>query len=293
MRRKDALTINVPIRMQQDKSIPLTVREMKEFTTLARQGAINDAIDIRIHAHMQRFFAHAAYKGAIASRVAQGLGELRAILTRWKMKYKKIHITLIDTDLANAVAIFRFGLNHGIYFELERVFDLRIERVREIREVLVLTNIADNNLQALQTNLPFWSKGIPGFRFRHIFGALTKKRVENILANKAWDLVIYRGHATVDKASINWRLSDGTWKVIPLGHSLYFHLSCIPEAEKLRIEKLPSTQLLAPLSPIEDFDDVPLVETFLERYKFSNSIRSAVRSIQDKFPQFLFFSLSA
>ncbi|HRP68423.1 MAG TPA: hypothetical protein PLY93_02735 [Turneriella sp.] len=293
LRRKDTATLEIPHRLKKNTPVPIDIHHMRNFITCARKGLAGDGVEVRIHAHLRRFIVHASHQGAIAVRVVETLGELKALLTRFKLKYQNIRVALIDRDFTNIVAIFRFRLGLSLFFELERLFDLRLPRVRTIREVLVLTNLAHGGIDALQTNLPFWSKGILGFRFRHVYGNLDKRRVEEMITQKQWDLLLYRGHAVVEKGCIHWRLADGNFKVPELNTLLYFHLSCLPNPEKLRLDKIPATQLLTTLAVVEDFDDALLVDNFLTRYKLSMNIRSAMRSLQQEYPQFVYFSLSA
>ncbi|MBX3723595.1 MAG: hypothetical protein KF713_17250 [Turneriella sp.] len=290
IRRKDSIEIAVLQRLKDAAPTTLTPGEMRRFVQAARRGPAGEPVDIRVHALGDRFVVHAALNGRVAARAPQTAGELRALLTRLKLKYRNIRITLIGTDLAKATEIFRFNLEAGIVFEFERLQELRPRRERQIREVIVFTNIAGAALPQLDKQLDFWSKGASGFRFRHIFGQLTRKRVEAVLAVKEWDLLIYRGHGFVREGAIAWQLVDGAWTLPAFTCSAYMHLACLANPEELRLDRLPTARILTPLKAVEDFDDAGLVGYFIERYRASGSLISAMRAVQVLHPQFVFFS---
>jgi hypothetical protein len=290
IRRKDSVSIDVLQRLKDAAPAALTPGEMRKFVGAARQGPAGEPVEIRIHTLQNCYVVHAALKGRIAARVPQTAGELRALLTRFKLKYRNIRITLVGSNLKQLAQVFGYNLEAGIVFELERLQELRPRHERQIREVLVFTNIAGPALPELEKALDFWSKGIPGFRFRHIFGQLTRKRVEAVLALKEWDCLVYRGHGVAREGAIAWQLTDGVWPLPPFTCSAYLHVSCLANPDELRIEKLPTARVLTPLKPIEDFDDAALVRLFIERYKAAGSVVSAVRSVQSLYPQFVYLS---
>jgi hypothetical protein len=290
IRRRDSISVNILQRHKDAAPVLLSAREMRQFINVARQGPAGEPVDIRIHALDGRFVVHAALKGRVAARAAQTAGELRALLTRFKLKYRNMQLTLIATELARLAEIYQYNLGAGIVFELERLQELRPRRERVLREVLVFTNIAGSALPQLQENLSFWSKGIPGFRFRHIFGQLTRKRVESVVALKEWDCLIYRGHGVARDGAITWRLADGVWTLPPFSSSLYIHASCLANPYELRLEKLATERILTPVTPIADFDDAALIRLFMERYRISGNLVSAVRSVQSLYPQFVYLS---
>ncbi len=290
IRRKDSVLIDVLQRLKDAAPATLTPGEMRRFVAAARQGPAGEPVEIRIHALQNCYVVHAALKGRIAARVPHTAGELRALLTRFKLKYRNIRLTLVASELTHVTQLFSYNLEAGIVFELERMQELRPRHERQIREVLVFTNIAGPALPELEKNLDFWSKGISGFRFRHIFGQLTRKRVEAVLALKEWDCLIYRGHGVAREGAIAWRLTDGIWILPPFSCSAYLHVSCLANPVDLRLERLPTACVLTPLKPIPDFDDAALVRHFIERYKAAGSVISAVRSVQALYPQFVYLS---
>ena len=290
IRRKDSVAVDVLQRLKDAAPTELTAGEMRKFVSAARQGPAGDAVEIRIQALSDRYVVHASLNGRIAARAPQSAGELRALLTRFKLKYRNIRLTVIAMDLKRVVEIFGYGLDAGIVFELERLQELRPRRERVVREILIFTNIAGGELPELEKNLAFWSRGISGFRFRHIFGQLTQKRVESVLALKEWDCLIYRGHGIARDGAIAWRLADGLWTLPPFLSSLYLHLSCLENPADLLLEKLPTARVMTPLKPLVDFDDSALVKLFIERYNLSASLISAARSVQALYPQFVYLS---
>lgn len=292
IRRKDSVTVDVLQKWKDKSPAELTPGEMRRFIRVAREGPAGEPVEIRVHALEDRYVVHASLRGRVAARSSRTAGELRALLTRFKLKYRNIRITLIATDFKQLTQLFNYKLDAGIIFELERLQELRPRRERQIREVLVFTNIAGSPLPELETNLDFWSKGVQGFRFRHVFGRLTQKRVESVLALKEWDCIVYRGHGVAKEGAISWRLVDGVWSLPPFATGVYLHVSCLANPEDLRLEKLATARVMTPLQAITDFDDAALVRLFIERYRLSGSLISAVQSVQAIYPQFVFLSSS-
>jgi len=287
LRRRDSVPVHVPGRLKGLGPKGLSQADMRKFTVAARRGPEGECVEVRIHAMDDRFVVHAELGGSLASRVVPAAGgELRVLLTRLSLKYGKIHLTLIGSSLERLAQIAEYGINAGLSFEYERMRDLRQGRDRSIREVLVLTNIYGERLPELDHNLPFWSRGVVGYRFRHIYGNLTRKRAEAAVALKKWDCLIYRGHGRAEQGSIAWNLADGVWNVPPLTGGAYLHLSCLGNIGALKIDRLPAGYILTPLRRVEDFDDAAMVRLFLEKYRTTGSLASTVRTVQGLNPEF-------
>jgi len=156
--------------------------------------------------------------------------------------------------------------------------------------VLVLTNIHGAPLVELQKNLDFWSRGGVGVRFRHVFGQLALRRVEPLATGRAWDAIVYRGHAAIKDGALHWCLADGDWRVPHLATSVYLHLACIDDSDSLALAALPAERILMPLRPIIDFDDAELVRIFFERQRMASSFVGAARAVQQKFSQFVWLA---
>ncbi len=261
--------------------------DLRPFLEAARL-AQNSALDVRVHAVGEKFVVHAATDNQLSSCVVAKAGpQLQLLLQRLKKTHGSFRLTLISDQMADVLKIASVPATQGLAVETERMHERRFRRGREIRNILVMTNISGPALPGLDANLSFWSKGMPGYRFRHIYGQLTARRVEAALAGREWDSIVYRGHGSVQNGAVVWNLSDGEWQVPKLSCVLYIHSACLAEPGGLDLTQLPAKNILTPLAYLADFDDAPLVALLLGRYKITGSLAAAVRGVQRVFPQFV------
>lgn len=290
MRRRNSVPLDLPLRLKGEDVRGVTVADMLKLVRLVKQRNPAEFIDVRIHALGDRFVVHASSGDNIAARVVAQVGDLRALLTRLRLKYHRLRFTLIANDLALLKTLMAVDANASVVFEAERFAELRADSELKLRDVLVLTNIHGAPLAELQTNLDFWSRGVVGVRFRHVFGQLSLRRIEHLATGRAWDAIIYRGHASIKDGALHWCLADGAWRVPHLTASVYLHLACIDDSDALALAALPAERILMPLRPVIDFDDAELVRIFFERQRMASSCVAAARSVQQKFSQFIWLS---
>ena len=291
LRRRQSIRADVPIRLQNTSPQQIRVHELVPFIQVARRGVTTEPVEIRIHSLGDRSVVHTEQAGFLSAETVQtDSSEFRSMLVALRKKYRSVRLTVLGKNLATVKRIIGFGLQIPVAFYREGMAKLDLENPREMREVLVLSNISGLPLAHVEKNLDFWSRGIPGFRFRHIFGQLTRKRIENAMVQRAWDCVIYRGHGRARTGGIYLELADGLFKVPKLLCSLYIHLACLGNFHKLELEDLPAPRLVTPVNLLPDFEDRRLVEIFFERYKVCGSIDLALRALQNQFPQFMAFS---
>lgn len=288
LRRRDTLAAGIRLKDRRDKINSLSASGMRELVRLARTGAADSAPDVRIHALPDRYVVQAMLNDQVASRVIPAnAAELRVLLTRLKLRYQRLQVTLLARNLAELTRLHGFGLGCSITYEAERLADLRGGRERPYRDILVLTNIAGAELPQLQQNLDFWSRGLRGYRFRHVFGQLSPRRCEAALAQRNWDMIIYRGHGMVQDQRIAWQLAGGAWPVPEKAAKCYLHLSCLAGAENLGESFLPADRVITPLKHLEDFHDAEFVQALLGRLSSSGNFYRAVRSLQQTRPDFV------
>ena len=158
------------------------------------------------------------------------------------------------------------------------------------KNVVVLTNVAQNDLPYLQKNLDFWARGVPGFRLKHVFGILTPARIERELLNRENCILAYRGHARYTSKGVVWQLESGDYRVPTQSVSVYFHLAC-GSPHDLPLKCLPGHDNLITFAPIEDFDDASLFRQFLIQLRTKQRLASALFDIQKTYPQFIHVQL--
>jgi hypothetical protein len=290
LRRRNGLAVTVADRLRSTRPRQLEIHTMRELVRLARYGLSDDEIAVKVHALADRYVVHAELGGAIAARVVPArLVELRVLLSRLKLRYGRPRITIIDHSCHLLSHIRSFGLDCPLVLEAERMADLVRGREREIRDILVVTNLNGPALPHLMENLAFWSRGPGGCRFRHIYGQLTARRAENALARRHWDMVIYRGHGQVLDGRICWQ-AEAPW---PLPHrvaSTYLHLSCLDAPELLDLTQLPADRVMTPLSLLEDFPDAEFVRELIIRLQKSGNFMSSARALQRTYTNFVVIS---
>lgn len=291
VRRRQSIRADIPLRLQNEAPQQLRVHELSPLIHAARRAVTTEPVEIRIHSLGDRSVVHTEQSGFLSAETVQtDSTEFRSMLVALRKKYRSVRLTVLGKNLATVKRIIGFGLQLPVAFYREGMAKLDLANPRELREVLVLSNIAGAPLAHVEKHLDFWSRGLPGFRFRHIFGQLTRKRVESAIVQRAWDCIIYRGHGRARTGGIYLELSDGLWKVPKLACSLYVHLACLTNFHKLELEDLPAPRLVTPVTLLPDFEDRRLVEVFFARYKVSGSIDLALRALQNQFPQFTAFS---
>lgn len=286
LRRRHGLGVTVADRLRSTRPRQVEIHTMRELVRLARYGQPDDEIAVTVHATADRYVVHAELGGAIAARVVPARpAELRVLLSRLKLRYGRLRVTIIDRSCGLLSHIRSFGLDCPLVLEAERMADLVRGREREIRDILVVTNLNGPALPQLMENLDFWSRGPGGCRFRHIYGQLTARRAETALARRHWDMVIYRGHGQVLDGRICWQ-AEVPW---PLPHGVagaYLHLSCLDTPELLDITQLPAGRVMTPLSVIEDFQDAGFVRELITRLQKSGNFMSSARALQRSYHDF-------
>ena len=294
LRRRQSVPMDIPLRLRTAAAQSLRLYELAPLILAARRGAIAEPVEIRIHSLGDRSVVHTEQSGFLSAETVQtDSSELRAMLVALRKRFRSVRLTVLGKNLAAVKRILGFGLQLPVAFYREGLAKLDLAKPRDLREVLVLSNISGVPLPHVEKNLDFWSRGVPGFRFRHIFGQLTRKRVEAAMLQREWDCIIYRGHGRARTGGIHLELSDGLWKVPKLSCSLYIHLACLTNFHKLELEDLPAPRLVTPVNLLPDFEDRRLVEILFERYKVSGSIDLAMRALQNQFPQFTAFTRGA
>ncbi|MFZ5630400.1 MAG: hypothetical protein ACOY5B_14815 [Spirochaetota bacterium] len=286
LRRRHGLGVTIADRLRSIRPRQVEVHILRELVRLARYGLPDDEIAVTIHATADRYVVHAELGGAIAARVVPARpAELRVLLSRLKLRYGRLRITIIDRTCGLLSQIRSFGLDCGLVLEAERMTDLVRGRERETRDILVVTNLNGPALPQLMENLDFWSRGPGGCRFRHIYGQLTARRAESALARRHWDMVVYRGHGQVIDGRICWQ-AEAPW---PLPHGIggaYLHLSCLDSPQLLDLAQLPAGRVMTPLSVIEDFQDADFVRELITRLQKSGSFLSSARALHRTYKDF-------
>lgn len=291
LRRRQSVEVELPLRLHKGGQQVLRAYEMLPLIHAARRGATHEPVEIRIHSLGDRAVVHAEQGGFLsATTVHTEDSEFRTLLSGFRKKYRSVRLTVLGRNLATVKRVMEFNLNLPVAFYREGLARPDLARGRDLREILVLTNIAGSALPHVEKNLDFWSRGVPGFRFRHIFGQLTRRRVESALRQREWDCVIYRGHGRARTGGIYLELQDGLFKMPVLPVLLYIHLACLTNFHKLELEDLPATRVLTPFSLLSDFEDRRLIEVFCERYRISGSLDLTMRALQAQFPEFASFT---
>jgi hypothetical protein len=286
LRRRQGVSVTIADRLRGTRPRQIEIPTMRELMRLARYGAPNDEVAVTIHATSGIYVVHAECGGKIAARVIPARSaELRVVLSRLKLRYGKLRITIIDRSCELLSQVRSFGFECGLVLEAERMTDLVRGREREVRDILVITNLNGPELPHLLENLEFWSRGPGGCRFRHIYGQLAARRAESALARRHWDMIIYRGHGQVVEGRICWQ-TDAPWTV-PHGISdIYLHLSCLDAPERLDLSQLPAGRVMTPLTLIPDFEDATFVRELITRLQKSGNFMSSARALQRAYPEF-------
>lgn len=286
LRRRVGIPITIPERWRSVRPRPVESSVVRPLIRQARYGALTDAVSVTIHPVGDRYVVHAAAGGHIAARVLPArAADLRLLLSRLQLRYGRLQLTVVDRSAELVAALVEFGFSHHLLLEAERMADLARGRESALRNILVVTNLNGPELPALLENLAFWSRGPGGCRFRHVYGSLTARRAERALAQRHWDLIIYRGHGQVVDGRIAW-LAETPW-ALPAGVCrIYLHLSCLDAPQKLDLAQLPAPHLVTPLAVVADFSDADFVREFLIRHQKSGSFLSAARAVQRVYPHF-------
>lgn len=286
LRRRHGLVVTIADRLRGARPRQVEIHVLRELVRLARYGLPDDEIAVTIHATADRYVVHAEFGGSVAARVVPARSaELRVLLSRLKLRYGRLRITIIDRSCELLSQVRSFGLECGLVLEAERMTDLVRGREREIRDILVVTNLNGPALPQLMDNLDFWSRGPGGCRFRHIYGQLTARRAESALARRHWDMVIYRGHGQVIDGRICWQ-ADNPWPVPPGIGDTYLHLSCLDSPHLLDIAQLPAGRVMTPLGLVSDFQDAGFVRELITRLQKSGNFMSSARALQRAYSDF-------
>lgn len=291
LRRRNALPFTLREKDKGAKFVELDSFTMRTYILLARSGSRDERPHAIIHRTLERFVVHITLGGRTAARLipAKAL-ELQILLNRISLRHGPLDITLVGRTLQDVPLMNQIRLKTSWVFETERLDNLESGRFRHARDVLVVTNLHGEKLPHLDNDLPFWSRGPKGCRFRHVYGNMTQKRVESAVSQNSWDLIIYRGHGVVVDGLIAWKLADSTWQLPKDLTAFYLHLSCLADAHLLDLEKLPAKFVLTPLRVLEDFDDTTLVRDLIERIQKSGNLVRSVRQIQQTYPDFIFLA---
>lgn len=290
IRRKGSAPVDVRIKLRTSAISQLSAAELRPFIEAARQ-ARGTVTEVSVHAVNDRYVLHAAAEDGLSALVIKReLPALRKQLRVFRQIFGSYRLTMIAATPRELCDAYKMKLASAITLQGEGVNQRSFRRAREIRDVLVLTNISGPALPMLDANLAFWSKGITGFRFRHVYGQLTRRRVEAALESRDWHLIVYRGHGSSGKGRFCLNLSDGIWPISTMGPALYLHSACLAEPRDLALENLPAKNILTPLEYLPDFDDAALMELLLGRYKATGSLAAALRAVQLRYPQFVWLA---
>ncbi|AFM13712.1 hypothetical protein [Turneriella parva] len=290
IRRKNSVPVDVRIRFRANGEHPLAAAEFRPFIEAARRPGSPQS-EVRIHGVAEKFVLHVGGEGLLSALAFdRSIIRLRSELKRIQQVLGSFRVTLVSDSMAELSELYRLKLATGITLQGERPLTRRTRFRREIRDVLVLTNISGSALPMLEHALPFWSKGVQGFRFRHVYGQLSQRRVESALEMREWQLVVYRGHGSVAGGKLCLNLSDGAYAMPQLNTALYVHSACLAQGENLSLHDLPAQNTLTPLEYLSDFDDASLMVVLLERYQATGSLPAAIRAVQQIYPQFVCLS---
>jgi hypothetical protein len=293
IRRRDAIPVEIPLRLQNEEMVPVDRGFFRQLIDLARSGQVNQVLEIRVQTVGKFFAIQADIAGDPASAlVARESADIEGILMRLGKHRQKLRITIFSNQMDDLTRIHAFVPEAEIVFSSRQLGRRTLGKTpnRIIRDVLVFTNISGPKLPILGQDLPFWSRGLPGFRFRHVYGQLNSRRVNSNVFSRDWDCIIYRGHASANAGRLTWNLSDGAWPVPSIISELYIHAACLENPPDFELRNAPAPYLLTPLTRLEDFDDRTLVRRLLERYSISQSLKAAIRAVQELYPSFVYIS---
>jgi len=290
IRRKGSAPVEVRTKFRASPASPLSAFELRPFIEAARL-ARGEMPEVRVHAVGDNFVLHASADVEFSATVIKrDPSELQKRLRKFRQVFGNYRLTLISDSIGELCSVYETKIAAAVTLQTERTSLRRFRRTREIRDVLVLTNISGHALPMLDANLNFWSKGVTGFRFRHVYGQLTRRRVEAALASRSWPLIVYRGHGSAGQGRLCLNLSDGNWPLSSLDAALYIHSACLAEPRQLSLPNLPAKNILTPLEYLPDFDDAALMELLLERYTATGSLSAALRAVQLRYPQFVWLA---
>ena len=155
----------------------------------------------------------------------------------------------------------------------------------KVRRVMVITNISGGYLRHLNEspNKAWWDDGPQKISWKHVFGNFTKKRIEHLIEEEkifqTYDLVIYRGHGTIQNGLIQWRLDDHSYEISGDYTSRYIHLSCLTvQNAKDDLLHLPFREAVLPIGFFPDRDDSVFIQNIFKlMIKEKRSFREACR----------------
>lgn len=290
LRRSGAAPVEVRTKFRAQSENALSQPELRYFIEAARFARSGQA-EVRLHAVADKIVMHVAADDSLSAQVFdRNILKLRGELRRVRQIHGCFRVTLVSDRFAELTELYKLKLAQGIVLQQERSPERKPRFRREIRDVLVLTNISGAPLPMLDERLNFWSKGLPGFRFRHVYGQLTRRRVEAALDNREWPLIVYRGHGRVSGGRFCLDLADGVYPLEASVAELYVHSACLAEPEKLSLAQLPAQNVITPLEYLADFDDADLVEHLLKRYHATGSVHAAIRAVQQRYSQFVWLA---
>jgi len=286
IRRRDAVAIELPIKFLnlEPGATEISRSDFSRLLEKIKEARYHAYAHIRIHKVGTEFALHSEISGQLSGALFSNWSDLKPVLKKIRRASTGLDVTLIGQNLELFKKLREIRERMKIRFIAD---GFRIHMaLPPLRSVLVFTNLVGEELPFLNERLDFWSRGVSGFRFRHIFGQLNRRRVEEALIAKQWDILIYRGHGAVADSRIAWQLSDELFAVPAHVVQLYFHSACLAEAENLDLKLLPAERVLMPLTYLTDFSDHEVVDLLLHRYRASLQLDAALRSVQNQFPQF-------
>lgn len=188
-----------------------------------------------------------------------------------------------------AALVYGLNWNHKTILVPYRKGAFRDEVVwPKIERVLVLTNISGEPLPQLLQNTEYWTKGMRGFVWRHIYGELSMERLLPIFSkNERYDLIVYRGHSYLRDGKIY--IPDGDFPVEKLPAKFYLHLSCMDYGKQKKFIVFPARWNFLPAFRLLDFDDKTFLENFLKLWQ-KNIARDKVLAILKKTPFLTIFA---
>lgn len=285
LRRREAVALNVPEKLRRPHPVRIPPATLREYIRLARAGARRE-LSVIVHPYADKLLLYVESEGRISAHTLPSEpASLRLYLTRLKQRFGRLRISLIGNELRWLGEIMALNLDASVVFFAEKLPETSPGRQKPLRDILIITNLHGAPLPWLGKNLEFWARGLSGFRFRHLFGKLDPGRIENFLAQRPWDMAIYRGHATLQQGRLFWLLQDW-WPVPERIATNYLHLACVEDAATLALRQLPARTVILPWLLLEDFDDAAFVREFLVRQQKTASVLAALRAIQQQFPHF-------
>lgn len=165
------------------------------------------------------------------------------------------------------------------FFNKFRVFHKR-NKDKQIKRILVFTNLNGEFLENLNTQIDFWSRGETGFIWKHVYGKLSSNQLKKITRNH-FDMVIYRGHSRILNRKITWPLAEGD---VPMDQFFsesfipnYIHLACNEMDEARELESYPFDLGMMPVTFLPDMDYSVIVRKLLQNIEKSHSVLDSMR----------------